>query len=45
MPYGVKAVKNKEDFTRRYDEIFKGEANAAQCFVRRRTAKRIQPAI
>ena len=32
MPYEVKAVKNKEDFLRRYDEIFKGEANAAQCF-------------
>jgi hypothetical protein len=32
MPYGVKAVKNKEDFLRRYDEIFKGEANAVQCF-------------
>jgi hypothetical protein len=32
MPYGVKAVKNKENFSRRYDEIFKGEANAAQCF-------------
>jgi hypothetical protein len=32
MPYSVKAVKNKEDFLRRYDEIFKGEANAAQCF-------------
>ena len=32
MPYGVKAVKNKEDFLRRYSEIFKGEANAAQCF-------------
>jgi len=32
MPYGVKAVKNKQDFLRRYDEIFKGEANAAQCF-------------
>jgi hypothetical protein len=32
MPYGVKAVKNKEDFLRRYIEIFKGEANAAQCF-------------
>jgi hypothetical protein len=32
MPYGVKAVKNKEDFLRRYKEIFKGEANAAQCF-------------
>src|SRR5215471_1679303 len=32
MPYGVKAVKNKQDFLLRYDEIFKGEANAAQCF-------------
>ena len=32
MPYEVKAVKNKEGFARRYDEIFKGEANAAQCF-------------
>ena len=32
MPYEVKAVKNKEDFLRRYDEIFKGEANAVQCF-------------
>ena len=32
MPYLQKAVKNKEDFLRRYSEIFKGEANAAQCF-------------
>ena len=32
MPYGVKTVKNKEDFLRRYNEIFKGEANAAKCF-------------
>ena len=32
MSYGVKAVKNKEGFLRRYNEIFKGEANAAQCF-------------
>jgi hypothetical protein len=34
MPYEVKAVKNKEDFLRRYDEIFDGEANAAQCFTK-----------
>jgi hypothetical protein len=34
MPYGVKAVKNKENFSRRYNEIFKGEANAAQCFAK-----------
>ena len=32
MPYEVKAVKNKENFLRRYDEIFNGEADAAQCF-------------
>src|SRR5439155_14674646 len=32
MPFGLNAVKNKEDFSRRYNEIFKGEANAAQCF-------------
>jgi hypothetical protein len=32
MPYMVRAVKNKQEFLRRYDEIFKGEANAAQCF-------------
>src|SRR5947199_5389083 len=34
MPYSVKAVKNKPEFLRRYDEIFKGEANDAQCFSR-----------
>jgi hypothetical protein len=32
MPYEVKTVGNKEDFLRRYNEIFKGEANAVQCF-------------
>ena len=32
MPYSVKAVKNKEGFLRRYNEIFKGEANAGRCF-------------
>jgi hypothetical protein len=34
MPYEVKVVKNKEGLLRRYNEIFKGEANAAQCFAR-----------
>jgi hypothetical protein len=34
MSYGVKAVKDKESFVRRYNEIFKGEANAAQCFAK-----------
>jgi len=33
MPYSVKIVKNKQEFLSRYDEIFKGEANASQCFV------------
>ena len=32
MPTFQKAVKNEADFLRRYNEIFKGEANAAQCF-------------
>jgi hypothetical protein len=32
MPYEVKAVNNKEAFLRRYNEIFKGEADAAKCF-------------
>jgi hypothetical protein len=32
MPYGVKEVKDKEDFLRRYNKVFKGEANATQCF-------------
>ena len=39
MSYGVKAVKNKQDFLPRYNEIFKGEANAAQCFARGKPAK------
>jgi hypothetical protein len=40
MPYMVKAVKNKQEFLRRYDEILKGEANAAQ-FWKSGTAQRI----
>jgi hypothetical protein len=32
MSYLEKPIKNKEDFLRRYNEIFKGEANAPQCF-------------
>ena len=39
MPYSVKAVKNKQDFQRRYNEIFKGEANAAQCFAKAKPRK------
>ena len=32
MPYGVKSVKTKADFLKRYKEIFNGEADAAKCF-------------
>ena len=39
MPYLVKAVRNKEDFSRHYNEIFKGEANAGQCFARAKLQK------
>jgi hypothetical protein len=46
MPYLVKAVKNKPEFLRRYDEIFSGEANAAQCFAtaepRKESARRYE---
>ena len=47
MPYLEKDdVKNKKDFLRRYNEIFKGEANAVQCFAsakpQKESAKRYQ---
>ena len=46
MPAFQKAVKNKEDFLRRYNEIFKGEANAVQCFAtgepRKESSRRYQ---
>lgn len=32
MPFGVKSVKTKSEFLRRYNEIFFGEADAAKCF-------------
>ena len=32
MSYGIKAVKTKSDLLQRYNEVFNGEANAAQCF-------------
>ena len=34
MPYGVKSVKTRVEFQRRFAEIFDGEADAAQCFRR-----------
>jgi hypothetical protein len=39
MPYLVKTVKNKDELLRRYNEIFKGEANAAQCFANAKPRK------
>ena len=39
MPYLQKKVKDKADFLRRYDEIFDGEANAAQCFPKAKPKK------
>jgi ribosomal protein S20 len=46
MPTFEKAVKNRTDFLRRYNEIFKGEANAAQCFAsaepRKESARRYE---
>ncbi len=34
MPYGMKSVKSKADFTKRWDEIFYGETDAAKCFAK-----------
>jgi hypothetical protein len=39
MPYLQKEVKNKADLLRRYDEVFNGEANAAQCFAKAKPGK------
>jgi hypothetical protein len=39
MPYGVKSVKTKADFLKRYSEIFKGEADAAKCFPKAKLEK------
>jgi hypothetical protein len=43
MGYEMEVVKNKQEFLRRYDEIFKGEANAARCFTSAKPQK--QPEI
>jgi hypothetical protein len=44
MPYGVKAVKNKQDFLRRYNEILRrGERRSM--FHERQSAKRIHAAV
>ena len=39
MPYGVKSVKTKADFLKRYKEIFNGEADAAKCFAKGKLEK------
>ena len=45
MGYEMEVVKNKENFSRRYNEIFKGDANAAQCFGSAEPEKRIGAAV
>ena len=40
MPAYQKNVKTKADFLRRYNQIFNGEANAAQCFAEAKPQKR-----
>jgi hypothetical protein len=46
IPTFQKAIRNRADFLRRYNEIFKGEANAAQCFAtakpRKESARRYE---
>jgi len=46
MPTFQKAVKDRADFLRRYDQVFKGEANAAGCFAtgepRKESARRYE---
>lgn len=39
MPYGVKTVRTKADFLKRYPEIFDGETDAAKCFPKAKPAK------
>jgi hypothetical protein len=39
MPYGMKTVRTKADFTKRYQEIFNGEADAAKCFPKAESVK------
>jgi hypothetical protein len=39
MSYGVKSLKSKVDFLKRYNEIFKGEADATKCFPKAKLEK------
>ena len=39
MPYGIKAVRTKADFLKRYKEIFSGEADAAKCYAKAKPEK------
>jgi hypothetical protein len=39
MPYGVKTVKTKADFIKRYDKILNMEADAKRCFETRSIEK------
>jgi hypothetical protein len=39
MPYGVKTVKNRADFIKRYDEIMDFEADSKRCFASQKIEK------
>ena len=39
MPYGIKTVRTKADFLKRYKEIFNGEIDAAKCFAKAKPVK------
>ena len=41
MPYGVKSVKSKADFIKRYDKIMNMEADASRCFSTQKIGWRI----
>ncbi len=40
MPFGVKSVKTKAAFLRRFNEIFDGDSDAARCFKTAKIEKR-----
>lgn len=40
MPFGMNEIKSKPQFIKRYNEIFKGEADAVKCFPNAQLEKR-----
>jgi hypothetical protein len=39
MPFGMKSVKSRSSFLKKYNTIFNGEADAAKCFARSKLEK------